>query len=435
MEQVRATNQQGSQGAQAVRGKPSVQGRDSLADAQAGAVPGGFMALLAALGDGDLQEAVVPQAAGEDAFATEPVAADAGAQAVLQGALFPWQWPAVMGGAAGPGAGDVAPGAGNMAPGQETVAGTATPLVSVDADVGPLSQAVLQGDAVVDDERGGAAENQGVASAAGAAGKRKAFGRLGAGSSPLGDVGSAAGVQGLSASNVKGPNASAVPVAAVQSFAVERARDTAGAVRDAARAQEMGSDGVPAALAQLVSDPAVASRVLARGVESGATASGAGGAAEPVQDHPMGLPGEAGAEIVDPAMAGAEDAVAEQVAYWVHQNIQNARLTVKHDGQPVEVSVSLTGNEAHVAFGSDEAQTREMIDGSVAQLRDMLHREGLVLSGVTVGESGRRQGDGGGGAGGQKNPQRLAEVVAPAAAARTPGRVNVLGDRAVDIFV
>jgi len=427
MEQVRATNQQGSQGAQAVRGKPSVQGRDSLADAQAGAVPGGFMALLAALGDGNLQEAVVPQAAGEDAFATEPVAADAGAQAVLQGALFPWQWPAVMGAGA--------PGAGGMVPGQDAAAGTATPLVSVDADVDPLSQAVLQGDAVVDDERSGAAENQGVASAAGAAGKRKAFGRLGAGSSPLGDVGSAAGVQGLSASNVKGQNASAIPVAAVQSFAVERARDTAGAVRDAALAQEMGSDGVPAALAQLVSDPAVASRVLARGVESGATASGAGGAAEPVQDHPMGLPGEAGAEIVDPAMAGAEDAVAEQVAYWVHQNIQNARLTVKHDGQPVEVSVSLTGNEAHVAFGSDEAQTREMIDGSVAQLRDMLHREGLVLSGVTVGESGRRQGDGGGGAGGQKNPQRLAEVVAPAAAARTPGRVNVLGDRAVDIFV
>lgn len=427
MEQVRATNQQGSQGAQVVRGKPSVQGRDSLADPQAGAVPGGFMALLAALGDGDLQEAVVPQAAGEDAFATKPVAADTGAQAVLQDALFPWQWPAVMGAGA--------PGAGGMVPGQDTAAGIAASLVSVDADVGPLSQAVLQGDAVVDDERGRTAESQGVASAAGAAGKRKAPGRLGAGSTPLGDVGSAAGVQGLSASNVKGQNASAVPVAAAQSFTAERARDTAGAGRDGSRSLEPGIDGVPTALAQLVSDPVVGSRVLARGVESGATANGTGGAAEPVQDHPMGLPGEAGAEIVDPAMAGAEDAVAEQVAYWVHQNIQNARLTVKHDGQPVEVSVSLTGNEAHVAFGSDEAQTREMIDGSVAQLRDMLHREGLVLSGVTVGESGRRQGDGGSGAGGQKNPQRLAEVVAPAAAARISGRVNVLGDRAVDIFV
>ena len=76
--------------------------------------------------------------------------------------------------------------------------------------------------------------------------------------------------------------------------------------------------------------------------------------------------------------------VAEQVAFWVRQNIQNAEMTIQHEGQAVEVSVSLTGNEAHVAFGSDQAETRSPFDGSVAQLREMLRQEGLSLSGVTV---------------------------------------------------
>ncbi len=47
-------------------------------------------------------------------------------------------------------------------------------------------------------------------------------------------------------------------------------------------------------------------------------------------------------------MAGAEEPMADQVAYWVNQNTQNAEMTLEHDGQPVQVSVSLSGNEAHV---------------------------------------------------------------------------------------
>lgn len=50
---------------------------------------------------------------------------------------------------------------------------------------------------------------------------------------------------------------------------------------------------------------------------------------------------------------GAEDRVAEQVAYWVNQKTQNAELTLQRDGHPVEVSVSLSGNEAHVSFRGD----------------------------------------------------------------------------------
>lgn len=440
MEQARVTSPQGQQVAHANRGKPAGQAKDSLADAQGGAAPGGFMALLAALGDGSAPEALVPQVAAEDPLATEPASSDVAAQAVSQGGLLSWQWAAAMAGGAaqgvagqGPLAAQVADAAGGAAVGAGLSASSLATLIPSD---GPLRegslllQTALQDAAVADDERGMAGDFQGVVSAAG---KRKMPGRLGGGSAQAGDVTSAPGAQSLGVVGAKGQGAPTVPGAVPQPLVAER-RDMGGA-RDGSRPLEFGVDGVPAALAPFVSEAALGGRVLARGAESGPAVSGAGGSTEVSHESPMGLGGEAGTAVADPAMVGAEDAVAEQVAYWVHQNIQNARMTVKHDGQPVEVSVSLTGNEAHVAFGSDEVQTRELLDGSVAQLRDMLRQEGLVLSGVTVGESGRRQGDEGASSGNPKNAPRQAQVVVPAVDVQAAGRARVQGDRAVDIFV
>lgn len=440
MEQARVTSPQGQQVAHANRGKPAGQAKDSLADAQGGAAPGGFMALLAALGDGSAPEALVPQVAAEDPLATEPASSDVAAQAVSQGGLLSWQWAAAMAGGAAQGvagqgalAAQVADAAGGAAVGAGLSASSLATLIPTD---GPLRegslllQTALQDAAVADDERGMAGDVQGVVSAAG---KRKMPGRLGGGSAQAGDVTSAPGAQSLGVVGAKGQGAPTVPGAVPQPLVAER-RDMGGA-RDGSRPLEFGVDGVPAALAPFVSEAAVGGRVLARGAESGPAVSGAGGSTEVSHESPMGLGGEAGTAVADPAMVGAEDAVAEQVAYWVHQNIQNARMTVKHDGQPVEVSVSLTGNEAHVAFGSDEVQTRELLDGSVAQLRDMLRQEGLVLSGVTVGESGRRQGDEGASSGNPKNAPRQAQVVVPAVDVQAAGRARVQGDRAVDIFV
>lgn len=465
MEQARITSHQGTPAAQAARGKPAVQGKDSLADTQGGAATGGFMALLASLGDDGLQDTLAPQPTVEEPFSIDPATTtDAAAQTALAGGLLSWQWQATIAGGAAQGysgqGGGVhdstgAPGAtrqGLTLPGfagqglaesgltAVQVAGPAIGLGAL-ADAaanltpsdGPLPegslllQTALQDAAVAGDGRGAAVEMQG------AAGKRKVLGRLAAGVAPASDAGSAAGAQSTGQAGTKGQGVSLAQGASFQPLVVER-RDASDQAREGSRHMEAGIDGAPAVLAQWASDTAAGVRGVARGGDSGASVSGAGGAVEPSQERPVGLAGEVGTEFVDPAMAGTEDAVAEQVAYWVHQNIQNAKLTVKHDGQPVEVSVSLTGNEAHVSFGSDEAQTRDLIDGSVAQLRDMLRQEGLVLSGVTVGESGSRQGDEG--AGGQKNPQRQTGVVVPAAVA-TPaaGRVNVLGDRAVDIFV
>ena len=146
---------------------------------------------------------------------------------------------------------------------------------------------------------------------------------------------------------------------------------------------------------------------------------------------------EGAAVFADPTLAGAEEQIADQVAYWVNQKTQNAEMTLDRDGQPVQVTVSLSGSDAHVTFRSDQAQTRELLDSSMSQLRDLLHNEGLVLAGTTVGttardgaspnDSGQRQGRGG-----ERRAQVVTSVPSAAVTARHNGGAS---DRAVDIFV
>ncbi|RFO95060.1 flagellar hook-length control protein FliK [Rhodoferax lacus] len=131
--------------------------------------------------------------------------------------------------------------------------------------------------------------------------------------------------------------------------------------------------------------------------------------------------------------------VAEQVSYWVSQNVQNAELKLDGLGQsPVEVSISLQGNEAQISFRTDEAATRDVLQGAGAQLKEMLLREGLVLTGVSVGGSGSGQADGG-----QRRDRQTARqgVTAPLQVARAETGVNLRGNRtggagrSVDLFV
>ena len=87
--------------------------------------------------------------------------------------------------------------------------------------------------------------------------------------------------------------------------------------------------------------------------------------------------------------------VAEKVSYWITNNVQNAELKLDGIGErPVEVSIRMQGNEAHVSFRTDELQTRAALENAGVHLKDMLQREGLVLSGVSVGTAGT--GDSGG---------------------------------------
>ena len=130
------------------------------------------------------------------------------------------------------------------------------------------------------------------------------------------------------------------------------------------------------------------------------------------------------------------DQMSEQVSYWVHHKTQNAELTLDQGGQPVEVKVALTGEQAHVTLRSDQAEARQWLDAGRDQLHDMLQRQGLQLAGMTVGTSG-----GGGAAArqderapGRQGTQR-ASVQAAAPVGGVPHRGQGVGERGVDIFV
>lgn len=136
------------------------------------------------------------------------------------------------------------------------------------------------------------------------------------------------------------------------------------------------------------------------------------------------------------AVMSPEAMVAEQVNYWVGHDVQNAELKLDGMGDsPVEVSISLQGNEARVEFRTDQLEARQVLEGAVSHLKDLLGNEGLVLSGVSVGSSGAE-----GAASQEGKPQqngRQATVAVPQAQpvdmnARTAPR---LSGRSVDLFV
>jgi flagellar hook-length control protein FliK len=121
--------------------------------------------------------------------------------------------------------------------------------------------------------------------------------------------------------------------------------------------------------------------------------STASDAASPVQTY---VPSASNASFVNaPApVTSTETYVAEKVAYWISNDVQNAEMKLDGIGElPVEVSIRMQGNEAHIAFRSDELQAREALENASLHLKEMLQREGLVLSGVSVGMAGA--GDGG----------------------------------------
>ncbi len=132
-----------------------------------------------------------------------------------------------------------------------------------------------------------------------------------------------------------------------------------------------------------------------------------------------------------------EQAVAEQVKYWISNDIHNAQL--KFDGlgpQSVQVNISMSGNQAQVVFQSDQAQTRELLSNAMAQLDQMLRGEGLTLTAAWVGSSGQQGQFGSSAQQAQPAPQRAAATTTPALeAASAPARASISTNRAIDLFV
>lgn len=136
-------------------------------------------------------------------------------------------------------------------------------------------------------------------------------------------------------------------------------------------------------------------------------------------------------------VAPPEVYVAEQVKYWISNDVQNAEMKLDGIGNnPVEVSISMQGNEAHVAFRTDELQAREVLENASLHLKDLLQREGLVLSGVSVGTAGAGAGD----SGAQERKSRQGARVATVASAQPTPAINAslsgrVAGRALDLFV
>lgn len=128
--------------------------------------------------------------------------------------------------------------------------------------------------------------------------------------------------------------------------------------------------------------------------------------------------------------------VAEQVKYWISNDVKNAEMKLDGIGNnPVEVSISMQGNEAHVAFRSDESQARDVLEAASSHLKDLLQREGLVLSGVSVGTTG--SGDASQQERREKQGAREMRAIAATQSATSQGASNATrtSGRALDLFV
>ncbi|QHI97941.1 hypothetical protein GT347_08015 [Xylophilus rhododendri] len=180
-------------------------------------------------------------------------------------------------------------------------------------------------------------------------------------------------------------------------------------------AQSQGSDGLASAAIGFAPTASAGDN----GFQSTASAAGA-----------QGVPGD-GAMSTDELLAATTPSLHSR-------EVQNAELTVDAFGAPVDVRISLQGSEAQVAFQSDQADTRAMLGGAVSELQNLLQREGLVLSNVTVGDSGAQangQATGEGGSRGEsRRSQRADKPSIEVAAAATGTPRPSAGRGALDLY-
>lgn len=448
MEPTKISSPQGAQSAQGARSR-STASTPEAADAGGG----GFLALLAALGTSDATaDPLADMGAPADAAPSAPSDEDLDASTVLaawQGLLGPGaNVRADTAGQGAQGAGDSgAFGSGGAgAAGAVAVPSAGLPGVAamgVDMAYGPgVGQGIVAETAKLDAAGGG---RNGLPLAAGGT-QGRVFSRLQGAMAQKADaveVSTGRGIPGPHAQTLGNPSGAVTGGAVLSNLAERLGSGTVSGLVERAPGGLRESDaagGMATALMEGVSANGQA------GSGSGADTRGRPGegraeGAVAFDAAGLGALAEAGAVdganlFADPGPGNLEEQVAEQVAYWVNQTTQNAELTLDRDGQPVEVSVTLSGNEAHVAFRSDQSATRELLDKSMAQLSEMLRGEGLVLSGMSVGtSSGQREQEGEPARQGQRDGGRQARVQAAAPTGASALLRTSAPDRAVDVFV
>jgi flagellar hook-length control protein FliK len=122
------------------------------------------------------------------------------------------------------------------------------------------------------------------------------------------------------------------------------------------------------------------------------------GAAERGPGAATGAPGDVRfADVAASQQLTPDEMLAQQVSVWATGKTQAAELKLDGFGdQPIEISIALNGNEAEVAFRSDHALARDLLQSSLPELQEMMRNEGLVLSGMTVSTSDRGAAEAGG---------------------------------------
>ncbi len=128
-----------------------------------------------------------------------------------------------------------------------------------------------------------------------------------------------------------------------------------------------------------------------------------------------------------------DTAVAETVTYWATQGVQSAELKLDGFGDdPVEVSISMQGDQTQIEFRSDQPDVRLALENATLELRELLADQGLHLAGVSVGSSGRHGTH-------SDTPRQHTEekkaVFVKTSVAPTPGRGHASVGRSLDIFV
>ena len=117
-------------------------------------------------------------------------------------------------------------------------------------------------------------------------------------------------------------------------------------------------------------------------LRTGLEGAGSGGVADRLGISPT-------YEVAAASAAEPDTQVAETVSYWATQGVQSAELTLDGIGnEPVEVRISVDGDQAQVDFRSNQPDVRQALEGASAQLKTMLSGEGLQLTGMSVGTSG-----------------------------------------------
>jgi len=222
-----------------------------------------------------------------------------------------------------------------------------------------------------------------------------------------------------------------LPFAVGARLAESHKLDAAASVNVSAREAALSSAWVTTAMAEGLPRQLERSATKSLGFSSEAGIGGGWGQTALHAETRLDLP---------PAMAASstqslESSVAQTVSYWASQGVQNAELKLDGFGDhPVQVHISMKGDQAHIGFRTDQPEIRQILEGASAHLKELLKSEGLVLSGVSVGTSGQ-----GSSTAQDQRPPAFARQISlanvPRVAQQSLQRVNPAVAGTVDLFV